>query len=272
MNKLEDEDFKRNWEEVSKEQEKIDQETDERIWQGIEQKAQTSVNFKKFYWIAAAVMVLGFGLYFFRFINPVTSEIRVFSSTDSTKQINLPDGSIITLQPHSTMELAADFGETDRKITFTGKAVFNIAKDKTKPFHINAHDFTVQVLGTKFFLDQTSEVQKVELFEGKVKIKHAGKITYLLPDETWSKDANNKSHHYYAVNSKKSFSFNDESFEKVISQLEEVYHVQIDYPAQYRNKQIKGSFSGNLNEVLSVICYPFNLKPEKNNDNTIKLK
>lgn len=96
---------------------------------------------------------------------------------------------MITLQPHSKIELAADFGETDRNITFSGKAVFDIAKDKTKPFHINAHDFHVQILGTKFFLDQTSEEQKVELFEGKVKIDYKGKITYLLPNETWSKNS-----------------------------------------------------------------------------------
>ncbi|OPB93306.1 FecR family protein [Elizabethkingia ursingii] len=272
MNKIEDEDFKRNWEEVSAEKQQLDARSDERILKGIERKIKPSVNIRKIYWAAAAIVILGVGFYFFRFSPSAQHETNIFFSTNYSKKVTLPDGSMITLQPHSKIELAADFGETDRNITFSGKAVFDIAKDKTKPFHINAHDFHVQILGTKFFLDQTSEEQKVELFEGKVKIDYKGKITYLLPNETWSKNSKNQNFHYYAVNAKKSFSFQDESFEKVINQLEEVYHVKIDYPDQYKNKQIRGSFSGNLNEVLSVIGYPFNLKPEKSNDNVIQLK
>ena len=41
---------------------------------------------------------------------------------------------------------------------------------------------------------------------------------------------------------------------------------------EYEEKRIKGSFSGNLNEVLTAICYPFNLKTEKKSEKEIQLK
>lgn len=36
---------------------------------------------------------------------------------------------------------------------------------------------------------------------------------------------------------KEEFFFQDEAFEKVINQLEEVYHVKIDYPDQYKTSR-----------------------------------
>ena len=41
MNKIEDEDFKRNWEEVSAEKQRIDTQSDERILKGIERKIKS---------------------------------------------------------------------------------------------------------------------------------------------------------------------------------------------------------------------------------------
>lgn len=64
MNKIEDEDFKRNWEEVSTEKQQLDARSDERILKGIERKIKPSVNIRKIYWAAAAVVILGVGLYF----------------------------------------------------------------------------------------------------------------------------------------------------------------------------------------------------------------
>ncbi|OCA79501.1 hypothetical protein BBH99_18745 [Chryseobacterium contaminans] len=273
---MEDDDFKKNWEETYKENQQMDQLTDARIKAGIERRIKTGRNLKKIFWAASAAAVVGIGLFLYRPSEPdsVIDKVRVqtYASSDFTKQINLPDGSHIVLEPHSMLVLSSDFGKADRKITFTGKATFDIAKDKTRPFRINAKDFTVQVLGTKFFLDQTSGKEKVELFEGKVKVDHQGKITYLLPNQSWNKNMEKPAHFYYAADAKRDFSFEDETFKNIVSELEQVYNIKIEYPKEYGEKRIKGSFSGNLNEVLSAVCYPFNLKTEKKSDKEIQLK
>ena len=275
MNNIDDENFKKNWKKTYEENQRMDSETDERIQAGIQSKIRSGNKFKKLYWIAAAAVITGIGLLFYTPPSPVSIEAvqsQFYSSVDFTKRIGLPDGSTIVLEPHSTVELAADFGRSDRKISFTGKATFDIAKDKSRPFRINAKDFTVQVLGTKFFLDQTIGKEKVELFEGKVKIDHKGKITFLLPNESWNKNVEDKAQTYLAADSKRNFSFEDENFENIINELEEVYNIKIDYPQEYAKKKIKRSFSGDMNEVLSAICYPFNLKTEKKSNSQIELK
>ena len=48
--------------------------------------------------------------------------------------------------------------------------------------------------------------------------------------------------------------------------------MEINYPEKLRKKTIKGSFSGNLNEVLSALSYPFNLNVENISINRINLK
>ena len=82
MNKIEDEDFKRNWEEVSAEKQRIDTQSDERILKGIERKIKPSVNIRKIYWVAAAVVILGIGFYFFRFSPSAQHETNIFFSTN----------------------------------------------------------------------------------------------------------------------------------------------------------------------------------------------
>lgn len=276
MNNMEDEDFKKNWEETYRENRQMDQLTDARIKAGIERRIKTGKKLKKIYWAASVAVMAGIGLFFYNSSGSSSAveqvKVQSYTSADFTKRIDLPDGSHIVLEPHSTLVLSSDFGKADRKITFTGKATFDIAKDKTKPFRINAKDFTVQVLGTKFFLDQTSGKEKVELFEGKVKVDHHGKITYLLPNQSWSKNIEKPAQFYYAADARRDFSFEDEPLKNIVSELEQVYNIKIEYPKEYGEKRIKGSFSGNLNEVLSAICYSFNLKTEQKSDKEIQLK
>lgn len=273
MNRYTDNNFKKNWEEVYKEKRQMDDLTDARIQKGIERKISSIVSFKKWYWVAAVFFIFsGIGILFYLDSSATSDQHKketifpnTFASYNYTKRISLPDGSIIIMQPNSKLVLAQGFNEKHRRILFMGKATFDIAKDKTKPFIIDAKEFTVQVLGTKFFLDQTTGKQKVELFEGKVKINHQGKITFLLPNEVWNQNTETITKNYLAADSQRDFSFNEESFGNIIAELEVVYHVEIHYPEKLREKTIKGSFSGNLNEVLSALSYPFNLQVENIN-------
>lgn len=273
-------DFEKDWQDARKVSQPLDSSVDERIQAGIVAKLNRQRKFRKVYWSAAAVVLLG-GFLTFNWVNAPKNEavqqvqytaVTFFETHNETKKITLSDGSEVVLEPYSSLELATQFGKINREVKFRGRANFSIAKDKLKPFKIDADNFTVQVLGTKFFLDQTNGKEEVQLFEGKVKINHQGKITYLLPNENWKIDQTQTTSPYLAVSDAKNFSFNDEDFSQIISELESVYNVKISYPQVLASKKIKGKFSGNLDEVLSAVSYPFNLTITKKSDNELLLK
>ena len=93
-----------------------------------------------------------------------------------------------------------------------------------------------------------------------------------MPNQAWVKNEVKVLPATFIVKEIRDFSFEDEAFDHIISELEIVYHVKIEYPKQYAKERIKGSFSGNLDEVLSAVSYPFNLKTEKKSENNITLK
>lgn len=261
--------FSKNWKEVAEQRQILDQETDQRIWTAISKKTG------KGYWRVAAAMLLlplaGLLFYLYTSQQPFR-EHSAYRSGEAPESYRLPDGSEITLEAGSTLTLSEGFGVNNRQVTFEGKAYFDIAKDPDKPFIINARSFEVQVLGTRFFLDQTSGEKRVELFEGKVEIAHDGEKVTLAPREIWVKDENNESYLFNSPEVVNDFTFDNENYDQVIQKLEKTYGVRIDYPGEFKTKKISGSFNGSLNDVLSIISHPFNLKPVRINEKQIELK
>jgi ferric-dicitrate binding protein FerR (iron transport regulator) len=267
--------FEKTWNTVSEEQNTIDPVTDQKIWANITYTIRKKKRIRNLYWTAAAVIPFFIFLILYNHSQKGTDipeKKLAYESFKSSKNIRLPDGSIIRLMPYSKLILSENFGSKDREISFKGQGNFKIAKDKTKPFRIHAEDFHVQVLGTHFFLDQKSIEKKVELFEGKVKVEHLGKVTYLLPEEIWISGNGYSDYHYYNREKQKSFTFDHSKYADAIEQLENTYNVRISFPDQYRNRIVSGSFTGNLNDIITIISYPFNLKIEKNNATEIQLK
>jgi ferric-dicitrate binding protein FerR (iron transport regulator) len=268
--------FEKIWKIVSEEKQEMDSATDSRIWRGIDGRIKQN-NKRKYYWVAAAaVLVPLFGiLFFYKDFTPKETKNSlsaiILQTNEFSKTFRLSDNSVITLEPYSKLSINKDFGKKYRNVKFLGKGFFSIAKDKSRPFIVDAGGFSVEVLGTKFSVDQKSEEKKVKLFEGKVKIDHNGKLTYLLPNENWSTSPTKNDFHYYAVAAVKTFTFENTTFEDAITEIENTYGAKITYPENIANNQVSGSFSGNLKEILSIINYPFNLKTVFKNENEITL-
>lgn len=268
--------FEKIWKKVSEEKQEIDPATDSGIWNGIIGRIKQN-NKRKYFWTAmAAVLVPLFGiLIFYKDFKPRETKNSlssvVLQTNEVSKTFRLSDQSVITLEPHSRLSLYKDFGKKYRNVQFKGKGFFSIAKDQSKPFIVNAGNFSVEVLGTKFSVDQKSEEKKVKLFEGKVKVNHNGKLTYLLPNENWSTSPTKNDYHFYAITAVQTFTFENTTFEDAISKIENTYGIKITYPKNIAKNQVSGSFSGNLKEILSIINYPFNLKTNVKNEHEITL-
>lgn len=270
--------FEKVWKTVSEEKQEMDAATDSRIWRRIEGTIRR-YHQRKYSWMAvAAILVPLFGmLFFYKDFDLKLKETKntfptlVLQTNEASKTFRLSDNSVITLEPYSKLSIDEDFGKKYRNVKFQGKGFFSIAKDKSKPFIVEAGDFNVEVLGTKFLVDEKSEEKKVQLLEGKVKIDHNGKLTYLLPNENWTSSPTKSDFHYYAVNAVRSFTFENTTFEDAVSEIENTYGTKITYPKKFAKNEVSGSFSGNLKEILAIINYPFNLKTVFKNENEITL-
>lgn len=143
------------------------------------------------YYSAAAIFVLSIAIsiYLIRkdnllLLNTDSKEMIANISPDSLMQeiyvvkgakskIKLPDGSTVWLNSDSKIKFPYSFSGDTRKISFTGEAFFDIAKDPKHPMVISLNNnYCVAVLGTTFNLKSYTDENNIEatLFTGKINI------------------------------------------------------------------------------------------------------
>jgi transmembrane sensor len=83
----------------------------------------------------------------------------------------LPDGSVVILSPKASLRYAASFAPGRRDLFLSGEALFEVTKDKTRPFTVHEGRFSITALGTIFRMKENQGKYKVSLYEGKVVIK-----------------------------------------------------------------------------------------------------
>lgn len=123
------------------------------------------------YAAAAAFLILTSMLLYF-FLNPGYTEILVQTQPGETKQIVLPDGSLVFLNERSSLSYDARLGQNrERRVSLTGEAFFEVARDTQKQFIVRAGSTETRVLGTSFNIvsPDTAQQVKVSLFSGKVR-------------------------------------------------------------------------------------------------------
>ncbi|MDH4413790.1 MAG: FecR family protein [Rhizobium sp.] len=87
-----------------------------------------------------------------------------------TEIVTLADGSKVTLAPETA--LADEFDGTARHVRLlAGEAFFEVERDTTRPFVVDAPDASVRVLGTAFSVRDTGHGTRVELAHGAIALK-----------------------------------------------------------------------------------------------------
>lgn len=122
---------------------------------------------------ATLVLLLTAGLIF---INREKEETQLISKeilndiSGTTFVARLEDGSIVYLSENSSIKHPVAFSSAERKIEMEGEAFFDIARDESKPFIINAGNTKVQVLGTSFELISHDGETVLSVKTGKVRL------------------------------------------------------------------------------------------------------
>jgi transmembrane sensor len=103
-------------------------------------------------------------------IGESASPAQVFvTRADELRNVVLPDHSVVHLDVGS--EIAVRIGDGTREITLTrGRALFDVAKDRERPFIVTAGGTRTTALGTKFQVQHNSERVVVVLTEGSVSV------------------------------------------------------------------------------------------------------
>jgi ferric-dicitrate binding protein FerR (iron transport regulator) len=139
-----------------------------------EQKKKSDVGYRMWFKIAA-ILVAGIGLIgIYNLIWSDSKEIQVIiSSSESPKEIILPDNSKVVLGKNSELNYPKKFRGQTRTVEFSGQAFFEISPNKEKPFIIESDFTTTQVVGTAFNLRsyKNDSVVKITVTKGLVSFK-----------------------------------------------------------------------------------------------------
>ena len=85
--------------------------------------------------------------------------------------VTLPDGTQVWLNAASSIKFPTAFTGKERNVELSGEAYFEVAKNKSMPFHVSSAGQTIEVLGTHFDVNAYSDEAslKTTLLEGSVK-------------------------------------------------------------------------------------------------------
>lgn len=189
------------------------------------------------------------------------------------REAKLPDGSIVVLDPNSTLRYRNE-KTGERVVMLTGGAFFDVVRNPDRPFRVVTSDLITQVLGTSFRVssDNVLRESKVRVMTGKVEVsvrsktKGRGNNTILYPNQemvyTEPQNKITKAIVPDPVEIKKPESkeviYEEAPIGRIFDELEVLYGVSIDYNKELlANCSITASFTNETFwEKLNLICRP----------------
>ncbi|WP_346317613.1 FecR domain-containing protein [Chitinophaga sp. YIM B06452] len=151
-------------------------------------------------------------------------------------QLTLPDGTKAWLNAASSITYPTAFTGHERSVRITGEVYLEVAKDKRKPFLVQANDVKLEVLGTHFNVNAYGDDKTVRttLLEGSVKVNAGGNSRVIAPGQqakvakggTMTVDANVNIAETMAWKNGR-FVFEGASIETVMRQLSRWYDVEV---------------------------------------------
>jgi transmembrane sensor len=145
------------------------------IQMNTERNAQRPRRFIPFFLkVSAAVIILAVVIAgFYQFTNRNEKALKTFvSACGERKNIQLPDGSTVTLNAASKIEIDKTFGVSSRNVYLEGEAFFDVKHDPAKPFVVHTTMMDVKALGTAFDVKAylNDKVTETSLIRGLVEI------------------------------------------------------------------------------------------------------
>jgi len=167
-------------------------------------------------------------------------------------QLTLPDGTRVYLNSASSLTYPTKFAGKDRKVTLSGEAYFEVAKNPKMPFIVNvSNKQQIQVLGTHFNVEAYTDERLINttLLEGSVKILYKNKQAILKPGQvainSMGTDLDIKPADIDEAMAWKNglFIFNNENITSVMKKISRWYDVEVVFKGNMENVNFLGNYS-----------------------------
>ena len=196
--------------------------------------------------------------------------VSVAAAPGIKKTINLPDGSVITLNSGSKVSFRKGLAGDKREIVLRGEAFFEVAKDSLRPFIVHTGSVSTQALGTSFNINYNlyDTATTVALATGVVKINkqetgQLRQIARLAPGQQLSYNGVSKHHAVAPFDMDEALgwrqgvlNFRQANMDQTIRKLENWYGVDIEvnthgmsdkawnYTGEYKNAPLDRVLEG----------------------------
>lgn len=141
-------------------------------------------------WATAAALIIAFvtGVFVWQLGGDRSIETSAFKTERAAhRDISLPDGSRVHLGAQSRLFL--NFTSQTRYLVLEGgEAFFEVAKDKERPFLVQAGEVTIRAVGTEFNVRRVMDKTIVAVTEGVVEVRRS-----LRPDDRWPRQTTSRS-------------------------------------------------------------------------------
>ncbi|HVU95803.1 MAG TPA: FecR domain-containing protein [Puia sp.] len=232
-------------------------------------------------WAMAAAAAILLPILFFTFFGwPGGNQpLQTLSSNNRIVRDTLPDGTLVTLNIHSTLTHPKKFNH--RNVQLQGEAFFQVAADKAHPFQLAANGVTVTVLGTAFNVLTDSMTTQISVESGRVRVANSNgaieigageSITLGSTDRQLQKHASPiLIHHYYQP---RVFVCNETPLGQLTEALQNAYGVPIVIEDGALSKQpVSVTFRDErLDRILSILTQTLKITSTKRGDSILLKK
>ena len=190
-----------------------------------------------------------------------TASVNISATQGKTFTSRLPDASRVVLHDGSSLKFRKHLW--NRKVTLSGEAYFEV--EKGEGFTVRSQQGKVEVLGTRFLVSGRNNLFNVQCFQGKVKTSFQKNSWILEPGTQFTGEqkvfkkeefTNDKGYPSFARFQKK---FTNVPLQEVKNEIESFFGVEIKL-AVPAGKMFSGTVhSGNLENVLQIVCEPLQL-------------
>ncbi|WPQ62197.1 DUF4974 domain-containing protein [Chitinophaga sancti] len=166
----------------------------------------------------------------------------------------LPDGTTVWLNAGSSLKYPTAFTGSERTVTITGEAFFDVAKDAVHPFVVEvANQMIIQVLGTQFNINAYTDEQQIKatLIQGSIRVNNGAATVVLQPgQQAQVNDGITVNSHINTVQvtawKDGVFNFDDLGVEAVMHQLARWYDIEVVYEQGVPTSRFYGEIGRNL--------------------------
>jgi ferric-dicitrate binding protein FerR (iron transport regulator) len=232
-------------------------------------------------WRVAATLVATAGILamiYFLSVKDKDAKAIILATTNTSVADTLPDGSVITLNKHSSISYEKAYNKKERAVELDGEAFFKVAHNKNKPFVVHVNGLTVTVTGTSFNIKTINGKTEVIVETGSVQVSNGRQTIALTPKQKvvtgGSADSLTKegvTDQLYSYYRDKVFVCDNTPLWKLVEVLNEAYdaHIVIE-SKEKRNLPLTATYNNeSLDKVLELVAQTLELTVTPNNSRII---